>query len=295
MPIFVGITPITANSTVNINTPRNNIDGFIIGNESGYTCVIQLVGTSFTKSLYPGTVDYFKSSPQFTGVLAIQTFNYLSNSASYPGSFLQIDAVYTGEQLPYFFPMSLSRVQNVGNTINTFSSSSSNTDTSLANDTSSAGTQFIEATVSGDAGSAVNVTVDGIWTIGNSTHTGKFSSDNAVFTSDGGGNIVTNALTVNGNLNATSLTMVNGTNTFTNGSKSPIITSYKVFQFTTNGTSNQMITHSLGITPVNVLMTRYTGSGANNSLPGLVSFDSTTATFYSVGMGSTIVLCCVIG
>jgi hypothetical protein len=296
MPSFFGIKQIGANQSFTLNVPSNNVEGFIIGNESGYTCVIQLVGTAFTKSLYPGTVDFFAVNNQsFTGTISVQTFSYLTNISAYPGSFLQIDVVFQNEKLPYVFPFALGRVQNVGNTVNTFTATSSQTDTSLVNDTNTAGTQIIEATVSGQGSSAVSVTNDGIWVLGNMTSPGQLSLDNATITSDGAGNMVMNNLTTTGNFTTTSLNIVaGGAATFTNGSKSPIISSFKTFTFTSNGTSNQVITHSLGITPVMIILTNYQNS-PTTSEPGLVSFDSTTATFYSVGLSNAKYLGCAIG
>ncbi|SRR6266700_797496 len=61
--------------------------------------------------------------------------------------------------------------------------------TSINNTGNAAGTSILASTVSGDGTPAVNLNNDGTLTIGNGTHPGSVSFDNAKITSDGSGNL----------------------------------------------------------------------------------------------------------
>ena len=67
----------------------------------------------------------------------------------------------------------------------------------VQNDNTSSGTQFIESTVTGDGSSCIAIKTDGTFAVGNASHPGKFSCDNATITTDGSGNLKTNSISVN--------------------------------------------------------------------------------------------------
>ena len=91
---------------------------------------------------------------------------------------------YESQEDPGTFPMALTRQSNVGNAIVNVS-----TATALVNDGNAAPQTIVEATVSGDAQSAVKLTNNGVLTLGSAANHGSVSFDNAGITSDGSGNI----------------------------------------------------------------------------------------------------------
>jgi len=115
------------------------------------------------------------------------------------------------EKVSGTYPAALTRQTNIGNAVNTVGGGSS----FIQNDANTAGTSIIESTVSGDSGSAVSLTNDGLLTIGTAAHPGRVSFDHAKITSDGIGNLTVldllasiisptpSATTLNGGTNGT--------------------------------------------------------------------------------------------
>src|SRR6266849_580217 len=91
MTVTLGVLPIVAG----VPTSKEVADykGLLIGNESGLTVTITMDGTNDSKSLYPGTVDYFPLRKSFSGTVKITNSAMLNNVASWPSSFLQFDAL----------------------------------------------------------------------------------------------------------------------------------------------------------------------------------------------------------
>ncbi len=138
------------------------LSGVLIGNESGLTCEVVLVGASVKRTLYPGTVDFFEVTRGTTwnGNLQIDPMADLTNFSSYPGSYVRIDTFGPGERPAGQYPMALPRLSNVGNTVDTNTVSA--VTTNVTNDGNPSGTVFIEATQSGNAsGSNVAIGNDG--------------------------------------------------------------------------------------------------------------------------------------
>jgi len=102
-----------------------------------------------------------------------------------PASVVIVETYLSHECVLNIFPAALARQTNVGNSITTAVVGTS----TLVNDGNAAGTQFIEATVSGDSASAVTLTNDGIFTLGTAAHPGSVSFDNATITSNGAGTL----------------------------------------------------------------------------------------------------------
>lgn len=205
MSINLGSLAITSSKTT-FTAPNQGMKALLIGNESGYTVTIRMQSGGVQKTLYPSTVDWFAIKPGFTGQVEIVPTAILNNIAAFPASSLIFDAVGLDDpEEAYQYPISLNRSTTIGGTVSTAMGGS----TSLQNDGNAAGTQIVEATVSGDPSSAVSLKNDGTLVLGNTTHKGSISSDNAKFTTDGSGNVIEQNATVQGNL------AVTGTSTFT--------------------------------------------------------------------------------
>ena len=131
------------------NVGGSGLSGLIIGNESGLTLTITLQGANVQRTLYPSTVDFF-AIPQdinWSGLLQIDPAANLNNVPTWPGSYVQVDTVGLGERVNGFYPLSLPRNTNIGNTVQTAVVNS------LQNDGNPANTQIIETTQSGSTGS----------------------------------------------------------------------------------------------------------------------------------------------
>jgi hypothetical protein len=204
MSHFYGIISISSGvRALTDNIGAAGLSGVLIGNESGLTVIITLQGANTSKSLYPGTVDWFPIPKSgFTGVVQIDPVSNLNNLSFWPSSFVQIDTFGINEAPAGVYPMALPRITNVGNTVTT----TGGTVAQVVNDGNAPATQFIESTVSGDGGgSAVSVTNDGVVAIGTTLHKGSItikgpiSADGTQFRSDGVGNVNVGAtLTVGG-------------------------------------------------------------------------------------------------
>ena len=84
------------------------VKGFIIGNESGLSCTVEMQGLFNPKNLYPGTVDFFPCEPNFSGNILINNVTMLSNVSSWPSSFLTVDMVTLQDKVDTsLFPMAL--------------------------------------------------------------------------------------------------------------------------------------------------------------------------------------------
>lgn len=120
MSASFGKITIIAGSSQSIDLGGSGLSGALIGNESGLTCQLTFQGANVSRTLYPGTVDFFDlSGKQWTGNLIISPSADLSNVSSWPGSYLQIDTFGVGERPGGLYPLSLNRANNVGGIVNT--------------------------------------------------------------------------------------------------------------------------------------------------------------------------------
>jgi hypothetical protein len=140
MTVSYGSLPLVAGQTAVIDVGGDGYRGVICGNESGLTVIVGLDGTGYGKTLYPGTVDYFKFSdlPTFTGNVVFKNSSMLNNIAQWPSSFVQVDAVGIHENIneaayPYALP------RTVTGNVNAVSVGSS-----LSNEGSADGTEVID-------------------------------------------------------------------------------------------------------------------------------------------------------
>lgn len=120
MTKFIGIQTITAGQdTVQSNLPMDGVKGYLVGNESGLTEVIIMDGQGDSKSLYPGTVDYFPVRKGFSGTIIAKNQSLLNNVALWPSSFLQYDMVGIGDTSfnASVYPLTLPRLTNIGNSV----------------------------------------------------------------------------------------------------------------------------------------------------------------------------------
>jgi hypothetical protein len=213
----------------------SGLSGIVIGNESGLTCTVALVGANVRKTLYPGTVDKFEvpSGKNWNGNVEIIPSADLNNIISWPSSHIYIDTYGIGEHITGQYPMVLNRTGNIGNAVNFVAGSS----TSVQNDNNATGTSVVEATTLGSPTSNVSIDNSGTGWIGrwnnptftkifqwflaggtaiklaatglltevlggltvdqNLTVIGSSSLDNGTLTSDGAGNLSSNSLATN--------------------------------------------------------------------------------------------------
>jgi hypothetical protein len=166
MSNYFGTYQITANTKTTINVGQGGIAGVIMGNESGYTVTVAFDGTGQSRSLYPGTVDYFPIPNQrFNGNIFVTPVANLSNVSSWPGSYIQVDVVGVNEQVSGIYPLALVRNTNVGNAVNTVGGGAQY----VQNDGNAAGLSIVESTVSGDSASSVEILNTGVMTLGQGT------------------------------------------------------------------------------------------------------------------------------
>jgi hypothetical protein len=142
----------------------SGLSGIVIGNDSGFTCIVTLEGANIRRTLYAGTADFIPipANQVWSGNLIIKPSADLNNISFWPGSFVYIDTFGTNEKPSGTYPMNLNRTGNIGNQVTTVSGSS----TSVQNDNNPAATEFIEATVLGSPTSNEAHFVDGSGWIG---------------------------------------------------------------------------------------------------------------------------------
>lgn len=119
MPTFQGEVDVSSGKNQSLNNlSTDGTKGYIIGAETGYTIVVKYGAHS--KSLYPGTVDYFPVDASFYGSIDFQVTSKLNNISQWPSAFLRIDRVGINEHIDErSYPMPLPRQVSVGNTLST--------------------------------------------------------------------------------------------------------------------------------------------------------------------------------
>lgn len=97
------------------NGPGQGIQGLVIGNESGLTCLVTLEGCAIQKTLLPGTVDFFPAAPGFNGNVLVSPSIQIATAILYPSSYLSFDAVGLNEPFnASLYPMALNRPMSAG-------------------------------------------------------------------------------------------------------------------------------------------------------------------------------------
>src|SRR6266496_2484641 len=138
-------------------------------------------------------------------------------AAGAPVSQVIVELYANDEPIIEGYPSPLVRQTNIGNAVNT----TGGTATSIQNDANAAGTSIVEATVTGDSGSAVSLTNDGILTLGTTLHPGHISVDHTKISSDGSGNLTVQeliAVAAGLGLSVTGHISTDGTNIASDGS-----------------------------------------------------------------------------
>ncbi len=97
--INLGSITIASSTNTTFTTPSDGMQGIIIGNLSGLTCTISMVGGGIAKTLYPSNVDFFPIKKGFTGVISIVPVSTLSNVSSFSANTLIFDAVGINEAI----------------------------------------------------------------------------------------------------------------------------------------------------------------------------------------------------
>ena len=170
MTYFQGYVDLSSGKNQTIKNLALDNDAYVVGNESGYTVIVQYeIGS---KSLYPGTVDVFRAGQNFPGFLDFIVSAKLSNVNAWPSAFLQVDAVGHDEPFNYgAYPMALPRQMNVGNSVPLNA-----TATAIDNENNAAGTSIIKSIVTGDgANQAVSLTNDAAFILGDAAHPGAIT------------------------------------------------------------------------------------------------------------------------
>lgn len=176
-----------------------------ITNSSPYLLSINFLGM--------GTIDFpelfmedILLTDSYMGTITITPFINLSNVAHTPSDLLTISTYSKGE-LPHPQSQSMALLANVGNDITIVAGQAQ----TVQDDLDAAGVVFVEATPTGDPGSAVVIKNDGTLILGNSVHKGSISSDNGLVTTDGLGGLSASNLIVSTNLHTTSIQNVGTT------------------------------------------------------------------------------------
>lgn len=267
MTQFIGIQTIVATQdTVQKNLPTDGVKGYLVGNESGLTEVIYMDGQGDSKSLYPGTVDYFPVRKGFSGTIIAKNRTLLNNVASWPSSFLQYDMVGINDTdfNASVYPLTLPRLTNIGNASNTVSvaNSISNTNNPVPTNWLSvvplgAGSTWNadnsgNLTVNGDIAGVLNnllqlivVGVGGISVnIGDTARTVNMDGK-LVFDGLGGHtSICGGGLQINGVLTVNGVTALDGSKIITDGTGG-LLSNLGTPKFTFDGTQPQ-IEHAVG-------------------------------------------------
>lgn len=180
MAKFFGTFPITANVRTIVNSVGpSGLSGVLLGNESPYHVIVTLDGTGLSRTLYPGTVDFFEITKGFNGNIFLDPSALLNNTASWPSEFVQVDTLGSNERPTGVYPYTLVRTTNQGSNVAA---------TAIDNEGNPPLTQIITAIVAGDSpNKAVSMTNDGIFSVGTAAHPGLISFDNGLILSNGAG------------------------------------------------------------------------------------------------------------
>lgn len=157
-----GMVTISAGVRAFADVGAGGLSGVLLGNESPLKVTVTLQGANTSRSLYPGTVDWFPipKGASFNGMVQLDPVSTLSNASSWPSSYLQIDTFGPGERPEGTYPMALPRNTNVGNTVST-AMGGANT---LQNDGNTQ-TVIIESTPSGAPSSTISIDNEGNVTV----------------------------------------------------------------------------------------------------------------------------------
>lgn len=286
---YVGaFTPqVAPTGTFNLTTARGKVK---FSNESCQNLLITFADGSSDK--VPAGFEYLFCITQSGTSITYKTLSSLNIPC--------IDAVDVtiydpGEEVPGTYPAPLVRQTIVGNSINLATST-----TNLVNDGNPAGTQIIEATVSGDGSSAVSVTNDGVVALGNALRPGKLIINNngevdtntVVSPADGASVLsVTAGKTRLQNSAVIAFQVPSGTDraNITNSAFQLLdttvfkgLTGDSIARFgSASGTGTGTFNHTLGATPDFAAITTHSGGGTQT-----VGYDSENATQFHVDTGA---------
>jgi len=178
----------------------DSISAIRIADESAFHLSVAMNGNGGTYPIDAWTADviYTKDFPGWDGSITITSLTILTNNAGAPATSALITIFGKQEQVKGTYPVGLSRLNNIGNAVNTNVTSTN----SIDNEGNPAPTQIITSIVSGDGtNKAVSLTNDGVFSIGTAAHPGSISFDNGKITSDGAGqlNLANGILNLAGN------------------------------------------------------------------------------------------------
>lgn len=164
--IIASFDPST-NQNAQFTAPSGNVNGALVFfNESNISLDLKFADGS---ALYL-PAWYHRSKCGATGSVNITwDVRQILSSGSPPISQIIVESFRQGESFPADGP--LVRQANVGNTVPLSSSTQA-----IVNDGNPASTNLIEATVSGDISSAVKMSNDAVFVLGNATHPGSLTA-----------------------------------------------------------------------------------------------------------------------
>jgi len=138
-------------------------------NNSPYLLSVDIAGAG-AFDLPEFYLEDIKLPQNFRGKIVITPSVNLSNASFTPSNLLSINAYQPGElAMPQSQPMTF--LANVGNTINVVGGIAAQ----VVNQGNPAGSNLIQAQVTGDSGTSINVTNDGIFVIGDTAHPGSLT------------------------------------------------------------------------------------------------------------------------
>jgi hypothetical protein len=96
MAQYLGSVTLVAGNN-SFSTTKGGLKGLVIGNMSGYSVLVKLDGTGYSKNLYPGQVDFFPAANGYSGTLVLIATADLLNASAWPSSLVKVDAIGLNE------------------------------------------------------------------------------------------------------------------------------------------------------------------------------------------------------
>lgn len=116
MSYSLGSATVTSSPGSKGGLPNSGIQGLVIGNQSGFALTTTLEGSGISKTLYPGTADFFPYFYGFSGTVFWVPIAS-TNVRNIPGASITFDAVGKAENFnASAYPMSIAVVQAVSST-----------------------------------------------------------------------------------------------------------------------------------------------------------------------------------
>lgn len=186
MNIAAIFDPSTSTSDT-FTVPQSSANGkMVVYNESNIS--LQFTFQSGATAYVPAWMAVLFHGPFGNVNVTWEQQTVLTGVGNAPLTQVVVETYSCNEPLPGTFPAPLVRQTNIGNSVPLSTSA-----TSISNDGNSANTSIVESTVSGDSGSAVSISNNGVVAIGTTVNPGSItlkgtlSTDNGALTTSGTG------------------------------------------------------------------------------------------------------------